>query len=151
VSCKKPQRQHHGADSQPRRCKSHIEPLIMGNSRNDSQGMCKCQIFAIILYRCPSGERPNLRGISSAVPAASLLNRWRNFRRIGRRCTTGVIHTSEDWLTEFFYGTSAEAKARRDKAMPLINDDPTRIPDHIFSGPELPIDEGVKAHFFGEA
>ncbi len=25
----------------------------------------------------------------------------------------GVIHTCEDWLTEFFYGTSAEAKARR--------------------------------------
>jgi len=25
-------------------------------------------------------------------------------------------------LTEFFYGISAEAKARRDKAMPLIND-----------------------------
>ena len=63
----------------------------------------------------------------------------------------GVIHTCEDWLTEFFYGTSAEAKARRDKAMPLINDDPARIPDHIFSGPELPIDEGVKARFVGEA
>lgn len=63
----------------------------------------------------------------------------------------GVIHTCEDWLTEFFYETSGEAKARRDKALPLINDDPTRIPDHIFSGPDLPIDEGMKARFFGEA
>ncbi|MGD0289864.1 MAG: FAD-dependent monooxygenase [Candidatus Binataceae bacterium] len=63
----------------------------------------------------------------------------------------GVIHTCEDWLTEFFYGISTEAKARRAKALPLIDDDPTRIPDHIFSGPDLPIDEGMKARFFGEA
>jgi hypothetical protein len=63
----------------------------------------------------------------------------------------GVIHTSEDWLTEFFFGISDEAKARRAKALPLINDDPTRIPDHIASGSDLPIDEGAKARFFGEA
>jgi hypothetical protein len=32
-------------------------------------------------------------------------------------------------LTELFYGICAEAKARREKAMPLINDDLSRGPD----------------------
>lgn len=63
----------------------------------------------------------------------------------------GIIHDYEDLLTEFFYGTSGEARARRDRAMPLIMEDPSRLPDHVFSGPELPLDETVKARFFGEA
>jgi 2-polyprenyl-6-methoxyphenol hydroxylase-like FAD-dependent oxidoreductase len=56
-----------------------------------------------------------------------------------------VIHACEDLLTEFFYGTSAEAHAHRARALPPINEDPTRIPDHIVSGPELPFDETIKA------
>jgi len=32
----------------------------------------------------------------------------------------------------------------------MINDDPTRLPDYIFSGPELPVNESVKARLFGE-
>jgi hypothetical protein len=64
---------------------------------------------------------------------------------------TGPFIAVRDLHTEFFYGISAEAKARRDKAMPLINDDPSRVPDYVFSGPELPLDEGVKARLFGEA
>jgi hypothetical protein len=36
-------------------------------------------------------------------------------------------------------------------ALPLIMADPTRIPDHIMSGPELPIDDSVRARFFGAA
>ncbi len=39
---------------------------------------------------------------------------------------------------------------RRAKAIPLINEDPTRILDHIVSGPELAFDEGVRARFLGE-
>ncbi|MGA2410096.1 MAG: FAD-dependent monooxygenase [Candidatus Binataceae bacterium] len=61
------------------------------------------------------------------------------------------IHDYEDVLTEFFYGTSAEAQARRAKALPLISEDPSRVPDHVFGGPELPLDEHVKARFFGDA
>jgi menaquinone-9 beta-reductase len=61
------------------------------------------------------------------------------------------IHDYEDLLTEFFYGSSAEARVRRAKALPLIAEDPTRVPDHVFSGPELPLDNNVKARFFGEA
>jgi hypothetical protein len=34
--------------------------------------------------------------------------------------------------------------------MPRIAEDPTRVPDHIFSGPGLPLSEHVRARFFGE-
>jgi 2-polyprenyl-6-methoxyphenol hydroxylase-like FAD-dependent oxidoreductase len=61
------------------------------------------------------------------------------------------IHEYEDLLTEFFYGTSGEARARRAKAMPLISEDPSRVPDHVISGPELPLDASVRARLFGEA
>jgi len=43
-----------------------------------------------------------------------------------------------------------ESAALRAKAMPLIAEDPTRVPDHILSGPELPLNETVRARFFGE-
>ena len=36
-------------------------------------------------------------------------------------------------------------------ALSLIASDPTRIPDHIMSGPELPIDDNVRSRFFGAA
>ena len=61
-----------------------------------------------------------------------------------------VIHTSCEWLRHVFQEQSSEAEARRAIAMPLIAEDPTRIPDHIMSGPELPIDDSVRARFFGE-
>jgi hypothetical protein len=34
--------------------------------------------------------------------------------------------------------------------MPLIAEDLSRVPDHLFGGPELPLDETVRARFFGE-
>jgi len=61
-----------------------------------------------------------------------------------------VIHTSCEWLRHMFQEQSPEANRRRGIAMPLIAEDPTRIPDHIMSGPELPIDDSVRARFFGE-
>jgi menaquinone-9 beta-reductase len=61
-----------------------------------------------------------------------------------------VIHTSCEWLRQVFQEQGPEADRRRATAMPLILEDPTRIPDHIMSGPELPIDDGVRARFFGE-
>jgi menaquinone-9 beta-reductase len=61
-----------------------------------------------------------------------------------------VIHTSCEWLRHMFLEQSPEADRRRAIAMPLIAEDPTRIPDHIMSGPELPIDDSVRARFFGE-
>ena len=57
----------------------------------------------------------------------------------------GVIHNCEDWLTEFFYGISAEARKRREEGDASDHREiQSRVPDHIFSGPELPLDESVK-------
>jgi 2-polyprenyl-6-methoxyphenol hydroxylase-like FAD-dependent oxidoreductase len=61
-----------------------------------------------------------------------------------------VIHTSCEWLRQVLLEQGPEAERRRAAAMPLIAADPKRIPDHIISGPELPIDDGVRARFFGE-
>jgi 2-polyprenyl-6-methoxyphenol hydroxylase-like FAD-dependent oxidoreductase len=59
-------------------------------------------------------------------------------------------HTVEGWLRTLFQDPSPEATVRRQKAMPLIAQDPTRVPDHLFSGPDLPADDKVRARFFGE-
>ncbi len=61
-----------------------------------------------------------------------------------------ACHTVERWLRTLFQDPSAEAAALRARAMPLIAKDPTRVPDHIFSGPELPLNEQVRARLFGE-
>jgi hypothetical protein len=34
--------------------------------------------------------------------------------------------------------------------LPLIAQDGTRVPDHIISGPDLPLHETVRRRFFGE-
>jgi menaquinone-9 beta-reductase len=62
----------------------------------------------------------------------------------------GAPHTWEDWFTSFFYDRGDEADARRARAMPLIMEDPTRIPDYMAAGPDLPIDDSVRRRFFGE-
>lgn len=62
----------------------------------------------------------------------------------------GVIHRVENWLSELFLAIGPEAEARRAKALPLIAQDETRVPDHITSGPDLPADETVRRRFFGE-
>ena len=49
----------------------------------------------------------------------------------------GVIHTVDNWLTEFSLALGPEAEARRARALPLIAQDGTRVPDHIISGPDL--------------
>ncbi len=36
------------------------------------------------------------------------------------------------------------------QGLPLIAQDETRVPDHPFSGPDLPADEAVRRRFFGE-
>ena len=61
-----------------------------------------------------------------------------------------ACHVVERWLRTLFQDPSREAAALRAKAMPLIAEDPTRVPDHIFSGPDLPLNEEVRARLFGE-
>src|SRR5246127_1790362 len=59
-------------------------------------------------------------------------------------------HTAGVWQRQVFQEQTPEARLRRQKAMPLIAQDPTRVPDYLFSGPDLPMDESVRARFFGE-
>jgi 2-polyprenyl-6-methoxyphenol hydroxylase-like FAD-dependent oxidoreductase len=61
-----------------------------------------------------------------------------------------VLHTVEDWLTQFFMEIGPAADARRGRAFPLIAQDPTRQPDALFSGPDHPVDESTRRRFFGE-
>ncbi len=62
----------------------------------------------------------------------------------------GVIHTAENWWRELWLDRGAEADARRSRALPLLAQDPTRMADHFFGGPDLPADESVRRRFFGE-
>jgi 2-polyprenyl-6-methoxyphenol hydroxylase-like FAD-dependent oxidoreductase len=62
----------------------------------------------------------------------------------------GVIHTVDNWLSQLFFAIGPEAEACRARALPLIAQDPTRVPDHLNSGPELPLNETVRRRFFGE-
>jgi 2-polyprenyl-6-methoxyphenol hydroxylase-like FAD-dependent oxidoreductase len=61
-----------------------------------------------------------------------------------------ACHTVEGWVRTLFQDPSQESAALRAKVMPRIAEDPTRVPDHIFSGPELPLSDHVRARFFGE-
>lgn len=62
-----------------------------------------------------------------------------------------TCHTATVWQRQVFQEQTPEARLRRQKAMPLIAEDPTRVPDYLFSGPDLPMDDSVRARFFGEA
>ena len=59
-------------------------------------------------------------------------------------------HKAVQMLRTVFQEQSPEAALIRQRALPLIQEDPTRVPDHLLGGPELPIDDSVRARFFGE-
>ena len=61
-----------------------------------------------------------------------------------------ACHRVEGWFRALFQDPSPEAAALRARATPLIAEDPTRVPDHILSGPDLPLNEQARARFFGE-
>jgi menaquinone-9 beta-reductase len=63
----------------------------------------------------------------------------------------GVIHDVTTWFHQMFMESGPEADARRAKAMPLIAGDPTRVPDHGMSGPDIPFEKDTaRARFFGD-
>jgi len=62
----------------------------------------------------------------------------------------GVIHTVTGWHKDVFQDLTPEGDARRARALPLIQQDRMRVPDHIVGGPDLPFDETVRRRFFGE-
>ncbi len=49
-----------------------------------------------------------------------------------------------------FFDISADGQELRRGALPLIAQQPARVPDTIFSGPELPADESIRRRFFGD-
>jgi 2-polyprenyl-6-methoxyphenol hydroxylase-like FAD-dependent oxidoreductase len=61
-----------------------------------------------------------------------------------------IIHTLEDWLRSMFLETGAEADARRARALPLMAEDGTRLPDLFGMGPDAPISETIRRRFLGE-
>ncbi len=61
-----------------------------------------------------------------------------------------VTRKVEDWFRSLFLEQGLDADSRRARALPLIAEDQTRVPDHLFSGPDLPADEAVRRRFFGE-
>jgi 2-polyprenyl-6-methoxyphenol hydroxylase-like FAD-dependent oxidoreductase len=62
----------------------------------------------------------------------------------------GAAHTVEGWFRTLFQDPSSQAAQLRAQAMPRIAVDPSRVPDHLFSGPDLPLNNDVRARFFGE-
>jgi len=60
-------------------------------------------------------------------------------------------HTAIGWFRYIFQDQTPAAALQRQKAMPLISQDPTRVPDHLNSGPEMPVDDIVRARFYGES
>ena len=77
---------------------------------------------------------------------AAAASRYADQRRVYFR----TCHTVEAWLRTLFQDPSPEAAALRAKAIPLIAQDPTRVPDHLNSGLDLPLNEQVRAQMFGE-
>jgi 2-polyprenyl-6-methoxyphenol hydroxylase-like FAD-dependent oxidoreductase len=61
-----------------------------------------------------------------------------------------VVHTVEDWMTQFFFDRTPEGHARREKAFPLVAQDPTRMPDTVFTGPDHEVSDEMRQRFFAE-
>jgi 2-polyprenyl-6-methoxyphenol hydroxylase-like FAD-dependent oxidoreductase len=61
-----------------------------------------------------------------------------------------VIRDTDTWMTDMFLDVGAAADERRARALPLILEDPTRMPDAAIGGPECPADENTRRRFFGE-
>ena len=62
----------------------------------------------------------------------------------------GVIHEVTVALKEMFSRPGPLADARRARALPLIAQNPMRVPDHVFSGPDLPWNQELLRVFFAE-
>lgn len=61
-----------------------------------------------------------------------------------------ATHLANTWYTQLYLETGEKADARRARAMPLIAQDPSRQPDTILSGPDVPVNEEVRKRFFAE-
>jgi 2-polyprenyl-6-methoxyphenol hydroxylase-like FAD-dependent oxidoreductase len=62
---------------------------------------------------------------------------------------TSVVRKVTGWFSALFLDPSPAGHSLRAAALPAIAQDPTRVPDHILSGPELPADDSVRLRFLG--
>lgn len=61
-----------------------------------------------------------------------------------------TLHAVEDWQTRLFMDVDAAADARRQRALPLLMEDPHRMPDVLISGPMQPLGVEDRLRFIGE-
>ena len=54
------------------------------------------------------------------------------------------------WLFDLFLARGPEYDRLRERALPRLMTEPDRVPDHVWSGPEMPFDEDVRKRFYGE-
>jgi 2-polyprenyl-6-methoxyphenol hydroxylase-like FAD-dependent oxidoreductase len=54
------------------------------------------------------------------------------------------------WFFDLFLSRGPEYDRLRERALPLLMTEPDRVPDHVWSGPEMPFDEEVRKRFHGE-
>jgi 2-polyprenyl-6-methoxyphenol hydroxylase-like FAD-dependent oxidoreductase len=62
----------------------------------------------------------------------------------------GVIHDVTLAMDDMFMRSGPEYDALRVRALPVIAQNPMIVPDHIFSGPDLPWTDEVRRAFFAE-
>lgn len=62
-----------------------------------------------------------------------------------------ALRTITDWLTALWYDPGEQAERTRARALPLLAEDPSRLPDFIGLGPDGPHDEAARSRLFGEA
>lgn len=60
------------------------------------------------------------------------------------------IRTLETWYRSLFLETGSGADKRRAHALPLIAEEPERLPDLFGMGPDSPTDEAARRRLFGE-
>jgi 2-polyprenyl-6-methoxyphenol hydroxylase-like FAD-dependent oxidoreductase len=61
-----------------------------------------------------------------------------------------ALRTITDWLTALWYDPGEEANQIRARALPLLAQDPSRVPDFIGLGPDSRHDEVARSRLFGE-
>jgi len=61
----------------------------------------------------------------------------------------GMVSKVSGWFYDVFQRLGPEAEARRARALPLFAQDPTRLPDTLFSGPDVPLAADARNRFFG--
>ena len=62
----------------------------------------------------------------------------------------GIVSKVSGWFYDVFQRLGPEAEARRTRVLPMFGQDPTRLPDTLFSGPDMPLAADARVRFFGE-